>query len=597
MKRRTSSKPVRVHSYGCRAPTVNAERVDEQYRLARGYKNKLTEIELERRRRYRELTAKDDRIAPAAALVEALETQLAESVAHLKLARKEARRRVELKSVRDDILRTRAALSDARAKRKALRGELKGDSVLRAATDALQREINQKIKDARASCGVYWGTYLLIEAAAEQAAKSSTDPVFCRWDGSGRIGVQIQGGASAEDVLHGRCTQLQIDALPATTWDTRSGRRAARTEVRLRIGSEGRAPIWAHFPVILHRPLPADATIKGAWITRRRRGGTRIDYRLQIVLEAESLTRSVQPQAPVAAINLGFRARPDGVRVGYLVDEFGDGREIVLPGELLGRIDYADHIRSIRDDNLERFRPQLVAELAPLVPEAPEWLQLEFKTVALWRSAARFSAFVRRWSGERIAGDEIVFQFAEAWRRKDRHLLQWESSQRERAFGHRREIYRLLAAEFARCYSTIVVEQLDLRNIARTARPEHDDALHQAARKNRTRVALSELRLCVAQRVPIVAVPAAGITHTCHECGSVESFDAAVHLTHTCTACGETWDQDRNAAKNLLRRYRERGPDGASPGPARNSENTSDRGDVRDDGGASRGGRAARLNA
>lgn len=48
------------------------------------------------------------------------------------------------------------------------------------------------------------------------------------------------------------------------------------------------------------------------------------------------------------------------------------------------------------------------------------------------------------------------------------------------------------------------------------------------------------------------------ITHTCPECGVVETFDAAIAIWHRCRACGASWDQDCAASENLLARHCER---------------------------------------
>lgn len=584
MKRRTSPLPCRIFSYGCQPPTENAELVAQQLALARKYKNVLTELELHRRRRYREITGEHERIAPLVEAIVEAEAALEQQREAINATRKDARRRVEHKGASAEAQRLRAELAGLRQQRRLIQGEIKTDPQIQAALTALDAEVNERRKQERARCGVYWGTYLLIEAAAEQAAKSKTDPRFRRWDGAGRIGVQLQGGASTDDVMHSRSQLLQIDALPVNQWQTRVGRRAAKTAARIRVGSDGRAPIWASFPIVMHRPLPADGRIKAAWVGRRRLG-TRDVFTLQIVVEAASLERQVLKAAPVAAINLAYRVRPDGLRVGYLVDEHDQRREIILPRTILDRLDHADHIQSIRDTNLDTFRARLMQALAGMADGLPEWMREEHKTLHAWRSAARFASLVQRWAGARFdaPGEPEAFALAESWRRQDRHLLQWTAHEARRALGHRRELYRRLAAELATRYSTLAVEQFDLRQVARLPKPEDEDPAHAAVRRNRQRASLSELRGALGQRVPMCAIDPANITHYCHACGSLEAFDAALHIEHTCGGCGATWDQDYNAARNLLARYRVRPDDPcehpadlAEAGVARDSEEGSD---------------------
>ena len=84
-----------------------------------------------------------------------------------------------------------------------------------------------------------------------------------------------------------------------------------------------------------------------------------------------------------------------------------------------------------------------------------------------------------------------------------------------------------------------------------------DDGLPLPARHNRTLAAPHTLRLAVLNAcgrtgVTVESVSAVNTTHICHLCGSLEEFDAAEHLNHRCRSCGMVWDQDVNAARNLL---------------------------------------------
>ena len=111
-----------------------------------------------------------------------------------------------------------------------------------------QRNIaNQEVKELRKT--LYWGTYLLIEDAVKQAAKMSpeylapkTKPIHQL---PGRIGVQIMGGLSANELTDDTRMQLLEND-------------HAKSTFRLRVGTveNSRQPIWADFPAKLHRPLP-----------------------------------------------------------------------------------------------------------------------------------------------------------------------------------------------------------------------------------------------------------------------------------------------------------------------------------------------------
>lgn len=407
MKRRTSTLPVRVYTYHCHAPTQNAAIVDQQMYLARLYRDRLIEIELTRRRRYREIAQNADALE--------LRTQILECEARLRELRvKHARDRSRARRVRapvlgDALVRDRAEramqMKLLRAELKTLRERAAAERALRSKTDpivsaairALDEEAHAAAKQARGESGVFWGTYLLVEAAVEAARRSHADPRFGRRDGGGRIGVQIQGGASVRDVLAGRCQWLQIDPLPTTQWQTRSGCRKARTAVRIRVGTdEHRRAIWASFPMKMHRPLPEDAVIKTAAVLRRS-VARRYEYELQVTLEAPSMRRQPPRSTAVAAVHVGWRWRPEGLRVGMLVDEQGRERELLLPRSFFAWLEQSDQLRETRARALNHVLPQLVDGLLAM-PDRPEWLTEDLKTMAQWHSPDRLAYFVQRWS-------------------------------------------------------------------------------------------------------------------------------------------------------------------------------------------------------
>jgi hypothetical protein len=404
---------------------------------------------------------------------------------------------------------------------------------------------------------LYWGTYQLVEAAALTARRSKRDPQLVSPDGGGRIGVQFQGGTHVRDILDGRSQLLRIDPLPATQWQTRSGRRGARTVLHFRVASDARRnAVWAEFPMLMHRPLPTDGVVKRAVIIKKR-VAQRAVYELQLVLESASFAAQQSPaNAPLAAINFGWRVRPEGLRVAMLVDEYGLQREFLLPRRLLDKLEHADSIRSVRERNLMLFRAQLIEALARL-PERHAWMNDALQSMRAWRSAERFTRLVLRWMDERVAGDDAVFGLADAWRRRDLHLMQYETYERRSALQQRRNLYRVMAKETA-TYDAIVLEAFDLRRVSRNPAPEDEATRHMPQRRNRQRAAVSELRKLIGERARCVLDASHDNTHTCNDCQSLQAFDANTQLVHTCSACGAIWDQDVNGAKNLLRRHRER---------------------------------------
>lgn len=542
--------PTRIYTYGLPlGPTDGADLVDEQMRLARRYQHALIDIECARRRAI--IAETDAHGAGRCAELEKTVSDLYERRKQAKLAEDKAL----IKALNAELKVPRADLA-------ALRAEIRANAALKEKVAEINEKSRDMIRRHRKVCSVYWGTYLLVERAMSVSCDRPLRdkygnlwfPKHRRWDGRGKVGVQLQNGMTVDELFSGKDTRLQIAPVPAETWTgTRSQRRRlSRTTVRIRVGSNGRAPIWATFPVILHRPLPPDAVVKWAW-AQRKRIGTRLRWELQLTIQSATFVAK-EPRGDVCAIDIGWRLREDGIRVGALVDTAGEQQELQLPKRIVERLVHADHIRGIRDTNMDEIKARLILWLDE-AEDVPEPLRKHLTHLGQWRSTARLASVASRWSRERFDGDEEIFAELDAWRRQNRHLYQWESNERSRALGHRREHYRILATQLARRYGTVLLEDIDLRKLAKRG----EDELHQAARHQRTLAAISEfrdaLKLAASNHgAEIVLVPAFRTTSTCHHCGAQCTWDRN-DLHHACQKCDTVWDQDDNAAKNMLAGY------------------------------------------
>lgn len=453
---------------------------------------------------------------------------------------------------------------------------------------------NARVREARGRCGVYWGTYLCIEDAVQRAAKMScvvparkegTCPrckqpfavgdlitlhstkhlllscakcgngvKYRRWEEQGLVAVELMGGMTVAELTSGEDTRVRL--MPSTR-RPRPG--CAPNEkwrdLWLRVGSEGRAPVWAVFPIVYHREIPAGARIK--WVRLcTHRCGTHAQWSAQFVLEAPEETWALPPPTKGAvAVDVGWRDfGPDGLRVATWVDDAGAQGELRLPREMLDRDAKVSDLRAIRDKNFLAVQDELLIERRVRSAGWPLWLCDATKTLYQWQSPARLAALVVRWRTQRWAGDEALFDRLEAWRRQDKHLLEWESHQREAILRQRREIYRLFARKLAQ-YRRVTVEWLALDKMAEVP-SDPEERLARNSRSRRFDAGLSYLLGYAADAVhraggDFVEVDPRMTTQWCYEGDHEERFDAAAAVMHTCS-CGRTWDQDVNAARNLL---------------------------------------------
>jgi hypothetical protein len=454
----------------------------------------------------------------------------------------------------------------------------------------IEQEAADKNRAARSASGLYSGTYVLLDKAAEAMRRSKMDPTFRRWTGEGRIGVHLQGGLRVGELYGCQDTRLRLQIQQSKS--TKPSHRADKRRygvLSIRVGTNGRAPVWAEFPVLVHRAIPEDAVIKDSWISVRKQG-PRFCYKWQLQLESNAFARKATGTGCVA-VDVGWRVMADGtIRAAFWRDDQGRSGQLLLPKGFRNRLSYADELRSIRDKLFNRAHR--LARVARHRGYLPDCVKEDVATLGQWRSPARLARLAHRcsdellgddlrkelwlaWRDARLAAKQDLFasladvgrfcvskqlspsqSFALAldlWRRKNAHLYLWECRQREKAQGCRRDLYRCFAVQMTREYELIKTEKTDLRAFARNAQPEESaegDALHGVRRD----VCPSELVAALqnAAGPSLMKVDAKNRTRTCHICGHVNTWEQAEERVQTCEGCGAEWDQDDNACRNML---------------------------------------------
>lgn len=411
------------------------------------------------------------------------------------------------------------------------------------------------VKAAQAQSGLWWCNYDSVLAAYKVARRKPGDLHFHAWRRSrGKVSVRYQQGLAVGTVGDTRF-QLEIVPPPDERAATAARRRDyTRAVARVRIGSDGRAPVWLELPVRLHRPLPSDGTIRQVEVVREPLGG-RFRWRLLVVVDLPAEDHPVRI-APTVAINFGWRVRPAGLRVAFWRSAAGASGELILPADWVKQMHAVDAIRSARDLAFNGARDDLLAWIK--TAGVPDWLREMTVRLGQWKAQGRLAAVALRWRHERFEGDDTAYELLELWRAQDRHDWEHESNLRDQLLRSRREIYRIFAAHVAREAGSVRLHEFDLRPIAQRGADGQVDDLPEPVRLNRTRAAVSTLRLAIQQAcnregVPFVMVPEGErITQTCWRCQQPEPFDAAAHLEHTCSQCGHRYDQDENACRNML---------------------------------------------
>lgn len=477
-----------VWRYGLLAPTLEAETVAAQISAAHRYQNTLIEIERRtREKRQGFLNGSTPQLAEITAAISTLETEL--EAARNQLAAERSAARSKKAGDPTHAKNLGAQLKKARADRKLVLKEALNLPATVAGLEAINEQRKQEVKAARAACGVYWGTYLQIEAAVEQAAKGPTPPRFQPWTGEGSVAVQLQGGLSCSEATSCTDTRLQIQLAPDPV-PGRNGKPLPR--VRLRVSTkENRDPVFAEWPLVLHRPLPEGGIIKWAKAVRRR-VAAHDKWSLHLTLEVRSRTDSTDASA--IAVNLRW-ARSGAPDAPIISADWTDGAskgELLVDPAIVSMIRKADDLRSIRDKNFERARASLLEAKKTLT--LPEEHTKRLEHLHAWRAPGKLAAFALFWRQNRIAGDDNIFATIEAWRKQDKHLWEWEANARRKALARRRDAYRCFAAEASRSHNVLVIEKLNIARLAEHPNPEQEDDSSPAARAQRFATAPSELR-------------------------------------------------------------------------------------------------------
>lgn len=453
----------KVYQFGLRPPIEGEALIRASLRGAHNYRNDLVAIERGRRS---VLLAIDDT------------PDVEEAIATVKASTRSTRK---------------AAITALRQARKKAR-EASAEELARI--DALDKEAGKGAYEL-ATCA--WGTRLDIASANQQAravplyskddAITPNLPKFVRgprtpfapddprsiwWLHQRQLAVQIQGGLSTAEVLRGDDTRVRIVLSPEVR---RQGKRSGI--LWLRIGSEGRDPVWAKWPILMHRAVPNAAQWK--WVRVSLRGeATREHWNVEISIadtkdnpipNAHELDRNLRG---AVAVEWEWSLLDDGrIRVARWADTRGESGEVFLPAFIASGIRKPDGIRAVRDIVLNETLPKIASAIKRSRDPLPVWLREAGNTLHLWKSQERLRDLARRWRLEKCDAAREAYEILDAWEGTEMHLYDYECSSRRQALGMRKHFYRNLAAKMSREYKTILLSDQDLSREAKFG-PESD---------------------------------------------------------------------------------------------------------------------------
>lgn len=321
-----------------------------------------------------------------------------------------------------------------------------------------------------------------------------------------------------------------------------------RYMLRFRVTKSGK---FAHIPVTIHSPerLHPQAEVRFAHL-RRRHHRNRKQWLLQLSV-CDRHTR-VEVGEHTVGIDFGWRLKKDGLRVAYFVGSDGEHGEIIIPMDMIDKRMHCDTLQANRDIEFNKAKKFLKAFLKSQ-RGVPQWLRTECKSLSHWRSAKKLAKVVWKWGENRFRGDAEAFEHMDWWRRdKNKHLYDWEICQLRRLCRRRDDMYRKDVAELRKQYGVVKIQDLNLQKLLR--RPNAEDSGESSEIKYLMAFAsVGKLRTIFEQSgMQVQKFQAPNLTATCHVCGHVNKKNMASSIVQTCDQCGAEWDQDANAAANLL---------------------------------------------
>ena len=500
-------------------------------------------------------------------------------------------------------------------------------------TQHIDDQVSIDIERAKKYYGLYYGTYALIDDAVDQALRTSdTFPAFKRWTGEGRVGspVSTNEGLNVSSVHD--CsfengtwadkgnTVLQIVKIPDEVWEQKTSRekgvdgepnsswvRKTRTNMRICVDSLGRAnrgrlPVWVEFPIVIHRPLPKNGKIVGAWVSIFMRGN-RTKYELQLQVQDETHLHPKKPHGDgTVAFNFGYRSTG---RVAYTLDDTNFAQEMTVDPKVEKKIDLADKRRQSRELAANEMRDSILKWSKDCIfPDSfsrndgkkiiiPHWsgeesrarsynersLRKKIELLPLakdeslsnrlhsvhneWKFVLAMDSLLSFFCGPNSLvrpEDKIIFEELNTWTFDDKSIQNHEAGSRFKSRKIRQNQIHVWAHEICDNNSTILIENTNYAKIKRVAKDNRGsvpvEVITSISRRRdayapgNTRKIIEEV--AKARGLEVKKINPANLTRIHHACGHDAPWDASVSIEHECEKCRVEFDQDRNFCEGML---------------------------------------------
>ena len=164
---------------------------------------------------------------------------------------------------------------------------------------------------------------------------------------------------------------------------------------------------------------------------------------------------------------------------------------------------------------------------------------------------------------------------------KRRQRLQLRAAKAKRKAAEiRRDFSHQASADLARNFQHIVLEELDVQAMRRSARGTREKPGKNVKAKSALNRKMAQFscmgmvdRFLKYKAVDLIRVPARNTSRACAECGHTEQDNRKEQARFQCLSCGHTDNADLNAARNILNLGLEKLLAGGAPVTGRGGDN------------------------
>jgi len=456
MKRKTSSLPTRIYTYGIVSMDTDSHSIImEQLFEGNKVRNQLVALERERRAKFRTLRSE---VAPQLAVLEMEKDGIVslydDALVQLKKLKRTERDgsaeldvlngvKKKLAIVKERLKKMRQEVDDEHFKpgkiafkkeykkrvedykaqdengncgphiqariKKELREEFRADCKYSSwlKSDEIQEWFESEFKRIKNESPCYPGTKAAVsDAAMKSFSDSMVDPAFKPFDG-GRVERQlleaVKGkyiAAIPERIMSGELRNICITpVMPKLS-------NGGEYQAKIRLAND----VYVTVNFIMHRPLPQDSSAKFVRVLAKR-VGNHFKFELQFVIEFDLPDR--QTTDSLIALDIGWRVLDDG---SFLVATSWDGKEtkqLKLPSELASinarcveLLGYADkHL-----DNIKVFAGEHKEDIAKVIGD-----RMDLSHIHKWRSSKKMRKLTNIFVQDVL--DERVHELWRSWKK------------------------------------------------------------------------------------------------------------------------------------------------------------------------------------